>query len=64
MVFEFNWRTADGGELHDWLVFDENSQSMFCSHYRQYALAGSKANSFIVGTKNLKLEAIKDHEAS
>lgn len=58
------WRRADGGELHDWLVFDESSQSMFCSHCQQHALASGKANSFIVGTKNLKLEVITDHEAS
>lgn len=55
------WRRADGGE---WLVFDESSKTMFCSHYWQHTPAGSKVNSFIVGTKNLKLEAIKDHEAS
>lgn len=37
---------------------------MFCSVCRQHASEDAKTNSFIVGTKNLKLEAIKDHESS
>ena len=62
--FNEKWRRADSG-LCDWLVFDESSQSMFFSRCRQPASASSKTNnSFIVGTKDLKLLAIKDHEAS
>ncbi|KAK9971512.1 hypothetical protein ABG768_024875 [Culter alburnus] len=37
---------------------------MFCSVCRQHASEDVKTNSFIVGTINLKLEAIKDHESS
>ena len=41
--FNERWRRTDNRELHDWLVFDESSQSMFA-----HTVAG---RSFIVGTK-------------
>ncbi|KAK9972415.1 hypothetical protein ABG768_025722, partial [Culter alburnus] len=62
--FKERWRKADNGESRDWLVYDETSLTMFCSVCRQHASENAKTNSFIVGTKNLKLEAIKDHESS
>lgn len=38
---------------------------MFCSVCRLHASdANKRTNSFSTGTKNLKLEAIKDHESS
>ncbi len=62
--FKERWRKADNGESRDWLVYEETSLTMFCSVCRQHASEDAKTNSFIVGTKNLKLEAIKDHESS
>lgn len=48
----------------DWLVFDESNQSMFCSTCWQHAPSSGEANSFVEGTNNLNLEAVKDHESS
>lgn len=52
-------KQADNGELRDWLVFDESSQSVFCSNCGQQEPPHSKTNSFTVGTKTVKSEAIK-----
>lgn len=37
---------------------------MYCSVCRKHVSDTQKSNSFIAGTKNLKLEAVKDHELS
>ena len=62
--FNEKWRTAESGERRSWLVYEEESQMMYCSVCRKHASDTQKSNSFIAGTKNLKLEAVKDHELS
>ena len=58
------WRTSDSGPHRDWLVFDGTSQTMFCALCRKHASDGHRSNSFVSGTQNLKLEAVKGHESS
>lgn len=55
--FNEKWRIS-----RDWLVYDNNV--MFCQDCRLYTSDKSKTNSFVVGTNNMKIEAVKDHESS
>lgn len=58
--FNEKWKRRDNGDLHDWLTFDESSQSMFRSNCRQHTPSSSKTDRFIVSTKYSELEAIRD----
>lgn len=40
------------------------SQQRSCTYCRMYGSEKARSNPFVIGTKNLKLEAIKDHESS
>lgn len=52
------------GKVRDWLVYDVTTEEMYCQDCRTYGSEKAKSNPFVIGTKNLKLEAIKDHESS
>ncbi|CAL9685344.1 unnamed protein product [Knipowitschia caucasica] len=55
--FSCKWQTG-----RNWLVFDSNNSVMFCQICREYTKDKNKTNSFVVGTSNFKIEAVKDHE--
>ena len=44
----------------DWLVYDVTTEEMYCQDDSEKA----KSNPFVMGTKNLQLEAIKGHMSS
>lgn len=50
--------------MRDWLVYDVTTEEMYCRDCRMYGSEKAKSNQFVIGTKNLKLEAIRDHESS
>lgn len=58
---KFNAKWVTGRE---WLVFDHENVVMFCQDCRTYAKEKNKMNNFVVGTKNFKIEAVKDHESA
>ncbi|XP_032362926.1 zinc finger protein 862-like [Etheostoma spectabile] len=58
---KFNAKWVTGRE---WLVFDHENVVMFCQDCRTYAKEKNKMNNFVVGTKNFKVEAVKDHESA
>uniref|UniRef100_A0A1A8R1W9 Zinc finger protein 862 n=1 Tax=Nothobranchius pienaari TaxID=704102 RepID=A0A1A8R1W9_9TELE len=55
--FNTKWQTG-----REWLVFDNENAVMFCKICRVYTKEKNKTNSFVVGTNNFKIEAVKDHE--
>lgn len=61
--FSNKWRIDDQGKPREWLSYLPDDQSMHCTYCRTYASAENVNNSFVRGTSNLKLEAIKDHES-
>ena len=46
----------------DWLVYDPREEFMYCTDCRMHGGDKMKGVSFVVGTKNFKVETIKDHE--
>ncbi len=54
----------DNGKVREWLIYDRSTDEMYCSDCRMYGSEKAKSNPFVIGTKNFKLEAIKDHESS
>ncbi len=60
----FNTKWTIGGKVREWLIYDRSTDEMYCSDCRMYGSEKAKSNPFVIGTKNLKLEAIKDHESS
>lgn len=58
---KFNAKWLMGRE---WLVFDHESNVMFCQDCRMYVKEKKKKNNFVVGTNNFKVEAVKDHESA
>ena len=59
-LFNGKWKTEGG----DWLVYDRGEHVMYCTDCRMYGGEKMKGVSFVVGTKNFKIETIKDHEMS
>ena len=63
--FQSAWKKDDQGQEREWLVFDDEMESMFCSACRTFAQADQdKKGPFVVGTNKFKLENIKAHELS
>ncbi len=62
--FNTKWTIGDNGKVREWLIYDRSTDEMYCSDCRMYGSEKAKSNPFVIGTKNLKLEAIKDHESS
>ncbi len=58
------WTIGDNGKVREWLIYDRSTDEMYCSDCRMYGSEKAKSNPLVIGTKNLKLEAIKDHESS
>lgn len=63
-TFKERWRVDDAGkQVRTWLKYENNKMSCtICAKYVKDAQ--KKTNPFITGTKNMKLETIKDHECS
>lgn len=57
--FNEKWRLG-----RNWLVYSKTSNTMHCEDCRKYGNEKVKALSFVAGTSNFKVEAIKDHETS
>ena len=63
--FQSAWKKDDQGREREWLVFDDEMESMFCSACRTFAKTDQdKKGPFVVGTNKFKLENIKAHELS
>ena len=63
--FQSAWKKDDQGREQEWLVFDDEMESMFCSAFRTFAKTDQdKKGPFVVGTNKFKLENIKAHELS
>ncbi len=62
--FNTKWTIGDNGKVREWLIYDLSTDEMFCSDCRMNGSEKAKSNPFVIGTKNLKLKAIKDHETS
>ena len=63
--FQSAWKKDDQGREREWLVFDDEMESMFCSACRFFAKTDQdKKGPFVVGTNKFKLENIKAHELS
>lgn len=62
--FSNKWRIDDNGKTREWLAYLPGEQSMHCTYCRTYTSPENANNSFVRGTTNLKLEAIRDHESS
>ena len=63
--FQSAWKKDDQGREREWLVFDDEMESMFCSACRTFAKTDQdKKVPFVVGTNKFKLENIKAHELS
>ncbi len=62
--FNTKWTIGDNGKVREWLIYDHSTYEMYCSDCHMYGSEKAKSNPFVIGTKNLKLEAIKDHESS
>ena len=62
--FKENWKIDEAGRPRSWLTYDPTNHTMSCSLCRKYAKDKQKQNPFVVGTTNMKLESIKDHEKS
>ncbi len=60
--FNTKWTIGDNGKVREWLIYDRSTDEMYCSDCRMYGSEKAKSNPFVIGTKNLKLEAIKDHD--
>lgn len=57
----FNPKWLGGRE---WLVFDTERDIMYCSDCRIYTKEKNRTNHFVIGTRNFKVETVKDHESS
>ena len=63
--FQSAWKKDDQGQERDWLVFDDEMESMFCSACRTFAKTDQdKKGPFVVGSNKFKLENIKAQELS
>ena len=61
--FQSAWKTDDQGREREWLVFDDEMESMFCSACRTFAKT-DQDRTFVVGTNKFKLEKIQAHKLS
>ena len=60
-----SWRVnKKTGERREWLLHDEAKAIISCSLCRKYPSDQTKKCKFIIGTNNMKLESIIDHEDS
>lgn len=60
-----NWRfEKKTGVERTWLYYDMTTVSMTCTVCQRYAKDKARNNTFVVGNKTMKLEAIVDHETS
>lgn len=48
----------------EWLVFDQETDTMYCKDCWIYIKEKKKTNHLGAGTNNFKVEAVKDHESS
>ena len=63
--FQSAWKKDDQGREREWLVFDDEMESIFCSACRTFAKTDQdKKGPFVVGANKFKLENIKAHELS
>ena len=63
--FQSAWKKDDQGREREWLVFDDEMESMFCIACRTFAKTDQdKKGPFVVSTNKFKLENIKAHELS
>lgn len=61
---KWRFRIDEAGQPRSWLKYDPHTNTMSCSLCRQHAKEKQKQNMFVLGTTNMKLESIKDHERS
>ncbi len=62
--FKENWKIDKAGQPWSWLNYDPTNHTMSCSLCHKHTKDKQKRNPFVVGTTNMKLESIKDHEKS
>lgn len=59
-----HWRFGKTGMERTWLHYEVTTGSMTCTVCQKYTKGKDRKNTFVVGNKTMKLEAIVDHETS